>query len=96
MFDLSKGEYDFYFIFANLIADRIEEYETKYLEHPTITGREMLAFLIKERRIKQCNLASITAQGNISAILNGSRAINLDHAKGFAKFFGVPITVFIK
>lgn len=95
MFDQAKSETDLYFIFANLIADRIEEYEQKYLEFPTVTGRAMLSMLMKEKGIKQSDLIEITPQGNISDILNGKRKINLDHAKGFATFFKVPMTVFI-
>ena len=55
----------------------------------------MLALLMKERNIKQSALSGVTAQGNISEILSGKRAINLDHAKGFSEFFSVPMTVFI-
>ncbi|WP_141698801.1 helix-turn-helix domain-containing protein [Candidatus Marithrix sp. Canyon 246] len=91
--DLSTSDNDMYFIFGNMIADRIEEYEEKYLELPKVESHEMLSMLMKNHNIKPSELVNIS--GDIHEIIKGTRNISKDQAKKFANFFNVPIKVFI-
>ncbi len=93
MLDLSTCDHDMYFIFGNMIADRIEEYEKKYLEIPKVEGYEMLSMLMKNKNIKSTDLSHITP--HITEILNGRRNLTKDNAKQLANFFQVPATVFL-
>jgi HTH-type transcriptional regulator/antitoxin HigA len=94
MLDLSTSDHDIYYIFGNMIADRIEEYEKKYLEIPKVEGHEMLSMLMKNNNIKPTDLSHITLP--LPEILNGKRDISKDQAKKLANFFKVPATVFLK
>jgi HTH-type transcriptional regulator/antitoxin HigA len=93
MLDLSTSDHDMYFIFGNMIADRIEEYEKKSLEIPKVEGYEMLSMLMKNKNIKSTDLSHITP--HIPEILNGKRNLSKDNAKQLAIFFKVPATVFL-
>ena len=93
MLDLSTSDHDMYFIFGNMIADHIEEYEKKSLEIPKVDGHEMLSMLMKNKNIKPTDLSHITTQ--IPEILNGKRNLSKDNAKQLANFFQVPATVFL-
>lgn len=93
MLDLSTSDNDIYFIFGNMIADRIEEYEEKYLELPKVESHEMLSMLMKNHNIKPSELFHIS--GDIHEIINGTHNISKDQAKKFANFFKVPVTVFM-
>ncbi len=93
MLDLSTSDNDIYFIFGNMIADRIEEYEEKYLELPKVESHEMLSMLMKNNNIKPSELFYIS--DDIHEIINGTHNISKDQAKKFANFFNVPVKVFI-
>jgi len=92
MLDFSTSEHDMYFIFGNMIADRIEEYESKYLELPKVEAHEMLSMLMKNKNIKSTDLSHITP--HIDEILDGRRNLSEDNAKQLAKFFQVPASLF--
>ncbi|PMO57302.1 DNA-binding protein [Vibrio breoganii] len=95
LMDTAKSETDISMMFAQSIADRIEEYEREFLEMPKVPAVEMLAGLIDIKGIKQADLKHIAPQSVVSEILNGKREINIRQAKGFAEYFDVSVDTFI-
>ncbi len=81
--------------FAELVADRVYEYETETVLIPYSTQSEALAFLISERGVKQKDLAGIATQSAVSEILNNKRKMTVAQIKGFAEFFKVPVEFFM-
>lgn len=94
MIDMAKHDGDIVLIFANAIADRIEEFENS-MEMPFISVSERLRGLMKIKKIKQTDLKEIATQSVISDILSEKREVNLNQAKGFARYFNLPIDKFI-
>lgn len=95
LFSYAKTEDDLPVLFADLITDRVYEYEQKNLEIPTVKPSEALAFFMRERNIKQKDLSTIAPQNVISEILNEKRKMTVEQIKGFANFFNVPETTFL-
>ncbi|PHM74421.1 helix-turn-helix domain-containing protein [Xenorhabdus kozodoii] len=81
--------------FADLITDRVYEYEAKNRQMPNVTPREALSYFMKERGVRQIDLRDIATQSVISEILHGKRSMNIGQVKGFAKFFNVPVETFM-
>jgi len=81
-------------LIVDAIADRIEEFESS-MEMPFISIPERLRGLMEIKNLKQSDLKEIAPQSVISDILNGKREVNLNQAKGFASYFGLPIYKFI-
>ena len=81
-------------ILADRMGDLIVQYDD---QHYVIEERgvDALIALMKERNMKQKDLAGIGSQGVISEILNGVRPLNLNHITKLAAMFGVPEQVFI-
>ncbi len=94
MVDMAEHENDIVLIFANAIADRIEEFE-KTLVMPETPVSERLQGLMKIKNLKQSDLKEVATQSVISDILNDKREVNLKQAKGFAHFFNLPVDMFI-
>lgn len=94
MMDMAKHENDIVLVFANSIADRIEEFENN-MEMPLITVTERLRGLMDIKGLKQEDLKSIAPQSVISDILKNKREVNLKQAKGFSAYFNLPIDNFI-
>ena len=94
MMDMAKHENDIVLVFANAIADRIEEFENN-MEMPEISVPERLRGLMDIKNLKQSDFKDIAPQSVISDILNGKREVNLNQAKGFALYFQLPIDKFI-
>lgn len=81
--------------FAELVADRVYEYETATVLIPYSSQSEALAFLMNDRGIKQKDLADIASQSAISEILNNKRKMTVAQIKGFSDFFKVPVEFFM-
>ena len=94
MMNAAKHENDIVLVFINAIADRIEEFESN-MEMPFISIPERLRGLMEIKNLKQSDFKDIAPQSVISDILNGQREVNLNQAKGFANYFGLPIDRFI-
>lgn len=92
--DMAKHENDLVLVFANAIADRIEEFEHK-IEMPVTSVAERLRSLMDIKQLKQSDLKEIAPQSVISDILNNKREVNLKQAKGFASYFNLPIEMFV-
>ncbi|WP_426575857.1 helix-turn-helix domain-containing protein [Xenorhabdus stockiae] len=80
---------------AELITDRVYEYEKQNVKVPHVSPAEALSFFIKERKLKQIDLREIATQSVISEIIHGKRAMTLEQIKGFSKFFNVPVETFM-
>lgn len=94
MLDSAKSESDIAVVFANAIADRIEEFE-KNIEYPYMSGADRLRGLMEIKNLTQGDLKDIAPQSVISEILSGKRTINLKQAKGFSNYFGLPLDMFV-
>ncbi|NQD56330.1 transcriptional regulator [Pseudomonas sp. CM25] len=82
--------------FAELVADRVYEYETETVLIPQTSQAEALAFLISDRGVKQKDLSDIATQSAVSEILNNKRKMTVAQIKGFAEFFSVPVEFFMQ
>ena len=82
--------------FAELVADRVYEYETETVLIPQSSQSEALAFLISDRGVKQKDLSEIATQSAVSEILNNKRKMTVSQIRGFADFFKVPVEFFMR
>ena len=82
--------------FAELVADRVYEYETETVLIPLSSQSEALAFLISDRGVKQKDLSDIATQSAVSEILNNKRKMTVSQIRGFADFFKVPVEFFMR
>lgn len=81
--------------FAELVADRVYEYEAESVLIPYSSQSQALAFLLSDRGIKQKELSGIATQSAVSEILNGKRKMTVAQIKGFSDFFRVPVEFFM-
>ena len=81
--------------FAEMVADRVYEYESESVLVPFASQAEALAFLLSDRGVKQKDLAAIATQSAVSEILNNKRKMTVAQIKGFAEFFSVPVEFFM-
>lgn len=78
-----------------IVGELVSDYDRDHFAVPASEPREALRFLMEQQGLRQCDLSDIVAQPNLSAILNGHRAISRDVAKRLAERFGVGLDVFI-
>ncbi|MFN7641913.1 MAG: type II toxin-antitoxin system HigA family antitoxin [Burkholderiales bacterium] len=78
-----------------LVGDQVEGYDSDHFTIPSGEPREILRFLMEQNGLKQSELSDVIAQPNLSAILNGHRAISRDVAKALARRFKVAVDVFL-
>jgi HTH-type transcriptional regulator/antitoxin HigA len=76
-------DHDEYLILADLIA----AYEHRAHRLPTITGRELLAYLIEINGLTQGQVPEIGAQSVVSAVLSGKRQLNLRQVRALCQRF---------
>ncbi|NIF26344.1 transcriptional regulator [Pantoea sp. Tr-811] len=81
--------------FAEMVADRVYEYERETVLVPMASQSEALRFLMELREVKQRDLSNIASQSAISEILNGKRKMTVVQIKGFSEFFKVPVEYFM-
>lgn len=81
--------------FAEMVADRVYEYENESVLVPFASQAEALAFLLSDRGVKQKDLSAIATQSAVSEILNNKRKMTVAQIKGFAEFFSVPVEFFM-
>ncbi|HEY1947361.1 MAG TPA: helix-turn-helix domain-containing protein [Bryobacteraceae bacterium] len=83
--------------FLNLLAALVEHYEQRRWarKRDELSGVEMLQFLMEENGLKQADLADITSQANISAILAGKRQIGPATAAKLGKRFRINPHLFL-
>jgi HTH-type transcriptional regulator/antitoxin HigA len=78
-----------------LVGDQVEGYDTDHFAIPTSEPTEVLRFLLDQNGMKHSDLSDVVAQPNLSAILNGHRAISRDLAEALAQRFKVAVDVFL-
>jgi antitoxin component HigA of HigAB toxin-antitoxin module len=82
----------------DLAAQYVQQWEAHdpWVQQPA-TGRDALAFLLRDRGVSQYQLAQagIAHQSTLSSILSGKRGISVGVAKKLAGFFGVPLELFL-
>jgi antitoxin component HigA of HigAB toxin-antitoxin module len=73
-----------------------EQANDPWLKDPP-TGRDALAYLMRERGVTQYQLAKagVAHQSTLSSILRGQRGISVGVARKLASFFGVPVDLFL-
>jgi HTH-type transcriptional regulator/antitoxin HigA len=80
----------------DLMVRLIKYYEEEHYPLPNPSPREMLAYLMEQRGLKQAELLPIfKSRGYASDIINGKRAISKAHARQLAEFFKVSVDLFI-
>ena len=77
------------------LGEVIESFEARAHRMPDATPQDALAFLMREHKLKQTDLAEIAGQGTVSAILAGKRGISKRLAARLAQRFGVSVAVFV-
>ncbi len=79
-----------------LMVSLIRAYEEQHYPLPKSTPREMLVYLMEQRKLKQADLVRIfKSRGYVSDVINGKRAISKAHAKQLAEFFKVYADLFL-
>ncbi len=79
----------------DLVGELVSDFDGQQYAIPSGESQQVLAYLMKTRGMKQTDLADLVAQPNLSAILNGRRAIPRELAKGLAQRFNVGVDVFL-
>ena len=79
-----------------LMVRLVRDYEEECHPLPDPDPREMLAYLMDQRGLRQADLLPIfKSSGYVSDVVNGKRAISKAHARELASFFKVSAEVFI-
>lgn len=83
-------------IYLKTLSDLISDYEDSKFKTGTVSGKDMLAYLMDLQGLTQSNLAKeVGSQPIVSKILKGKRELNLCQIKALAKRFKVAPEVFI-
>ncbi len=89
---LSPGE-DMY---LQALADLIETYENVHVPIPSLSGVELLRFLMDEHGLRQKDLAPLFGTASIASdVLSGKRPLAFSHIKRLSRRFGLPVDAFI-
>ncbi len=83
--------------YLDLIATLIEKYEEEHYPWPEQAApADILRELMQARGLTVSELgAIIKSKGTASQMLAGKRKIGVNAAKSFAKFFKVPVSLFL-
>ena len=73
----------------------ISDYDAAHVSLPEAEGKDVLAFLMMERELKQVDLAHLIPQSVLSQLLSGKRAFSANHARVLGEYFGVSAVVFL-
>ena len=83
-------------IYLKTLADLISDYESEKFKSSTVSGKEMLSYLMELQGLTQTDLAKeLGGQPIVSKILKGERELNLRQIKALSKRFKVSPEVFI-
>jgi antitoxin component HigA of HigAB toxin-antitoxin module len=95
-YDISSQPYKSLWDLAAKYVQQWEQANDPWLQQPA-TGRDALAFLLRDRGVSQYQLykAGVAHQSTLSSILSGKRSISLGVAKKLATFFAVPLELFL-
>lgn len=79
-----------------LMATLIQDFEERFYKPREVTPLEVLRHLMDARDLKQSDLLEVFgSKGVASEVINGKRSISKTQAKALAKFFNVPVDLFI-
>ena len=78
-----------------LLSVLIEEYENRAHPLPRTKSHRMLAYLLKEKKMKPSDLWTVLPKSRVSEILSGKRGISKTQAKQLAGLFRVPVDLFL-
>lgn len=79
-----------------LMARLIQDFEERFYRPGEATPLEILLHLMEARDLKQSDLLAVFgSKGVASEVVNGKRGISKAQAKALAKFFAVPVDLFI-
>lgn len=82
--------------YVQTLALLIKDYESKQFKFENPSPEEMFVFLMKQRGLKQKDLAHIFgSQSIVSEIINGKRKLNLRQIKQLADYFGLNLHTFL-
>ena len=83
-------------IYLKNLSDLISDYENLKLKSGSVSGKDMLTYLMDLQGLNQSDLAKeVGGQPIVSKILKGERELNLRQIKALAKRFKVSPEVFI-
>lgn len=78
------------------IGEHIRVYEQQKMRVPSVSGSELLRFLMQQHGLKQSDVPELGSQGVVSEILNGKRTLNLRQAKALGSRFKLEYTAFLR
>jgi HTH-type transcriptional regulator/antitoxin HigA len=81
--------------FLDTLGTLIHAYEERYYPMPSVSGAEVLRYLMEEHGLRQADLPEVGSQGVVSEILNGKRELNVRQIRELTKRFHVSPAVFI-
>jgi HTH-type transcriptional regulator/antitoxin HigA len=83
-------------IYLKTLSDLISDYEDSKFKSGSVSGKDMLVYLMDLQGLNQSDLAKeVGGQPIVSKILKGERELNLRQIKALAKRFKVSPEVFI-
>lgn len=83
-------------IYLKTLSELVGDYEKNQFKIPSVSGAEMLAYLMKLQGLNQTDLSKeLGGQPVVSKILKGERELNLRQVKALAKRFKVSPEVFL-
>ncbi len=79
-----------------LLSRLIQDYDDQHHEAPSSSPREVLAFLMQDRCLRQRDLIPVLgASSSVSDVVTGKRSISKSQARKLAEFFSVPADLLI-
>jgi HTH-type transcriptional regulator/antitoxin HigA len=91
--DFSRDQADYF----DLLCSLIEEYDSKNVKWPKVTGVDILKHLLGEQNLAAADLSRILGSSrNMGAmILRGERKLTLNHVRTLARHFRVSADLFL-
>jgi HTH-type transcriptional regulator/antitoxin HigA len=83
--------------YFELLCSLIEEYDSKHVKWPKVTGVDALKHLLGEQGLAAADLSRLLGGSrNLGAmILRGERNLTLNHVRTLARHFGVSADLFL-
>ncbi len=83
-------------LYLKTLSELVEDYERKNYKSSTLSGAEMLSYIMELKQLKQSDLSKeLGGQSVVSKILNGERELNLRQVRALAKRFNLSPSVFV-
>jgi len=91
--DFTRDQTDYF----DLLCSLIEEYDSKTVKWPKVTGVDVLKHLLGEQHLAAADLSRLLGGSrNLGAmILRGERKLTLNHVRTLARHFGVSADAFM-